>query len=89
VDASTADDDAGDVIAESSRMLSADHAFVPAADDSAAADDPAIDDPAAADEDPCVTDLLTAGAWVHEAELSTADDGSRFFDAVSLVDDGS
>jgi hypothetical protein len=57
---------------------------VRAADDAAAADDPA-----AAADDPCVTDLLTAGAWVHEAELSTDDDGSSFFDAVSLVDDGS
>ncbi|HEV7751417.1 MAG TPA: hypothetical protein VGO71_07740, partial [Baekduia sp.] len=52
-------------------------------------DDAAAGADSAATDDPCVSDVLTTGAWVHEAELSTDDAGTRLFDAVGLVSDAS
>jgi hypothetical protein len=70
-------------------------ASVRVADDSSDATSP--DDATTSDDgtsdggtgDPCFDEVLAAGAWVHEAELSTDDGGLAVFDAVALVDNGS
>lgn len=56
----------------------------PVAQSAAVADDAPADD---ATGDPCVDEVLAPGAWVHEAEVSTGDDGGLSFDTVVLVGD--
>jgi hypothetical protein len=66
-------------------------------DASASSDDSGEDDAAASTAslrvasgegtgDPCIDEVLTPGAWVHEAELSADEAGASVFDTVALVD---
>jgi hypothetical protein len=91
--AEAAREDQGDGAASASvRLLSGYDGLVRAADDGTdptAADEPEDAGDDTGDEDLCAGEVLTAGAWVHEAELSTGDDGSSLFDVVALVDDRS
>ena len=73
-------DDEDDATASAASVRAADTAADGPSDDADAGDDGDTGNP-------CVDDTLAPGAWVHEAELSTDDDGTALFDAVALVDD--
>jgi hypothetical protein len=79
----SADDTTGDTTASATAA-----ATDPTAGDPTA-DDPTVDDGSATDSatDPCFDQILAPGAWVHEAELSTDQDGTVLVDTLALVDD--